>query len=381
MWVEKLKDGRFKYIERYRDPYTEKYKKTSTIMTSDSSQASNKARKILEKKIDEKLNQKTKEKILFHAVLKKWYAGHKKSIRNGSAAAYDSIYKVVASMIDKDVFISNIDSVLLQDAFNKLDYSDEYSNSIKSMLNMVFEYARRLGYIAQNPLSDVIIQKRAKSREDHQKIENKYLEREEAEMLIKELYRRPSTYRLARLAEMMFLTGMRIGEATALQEIDFDFKNNTVSINGSIDRIGGYKKGIKGPVKTDASYRKIDITQRTISLANKTIQEVKLDAVSNKKFAKLDYLFVTKNGVPIQNNSFNLALKRAGERVGLKNKQLSSHIFRHTHVSWLAEKGYPIKAIMDRVGHEDSKVTNQIYTHVTKSMRSNILEDLEKNGL
>ncbi|MEG0900261.1 MAG: site-specific integrase, partial [Oscillospiraceae bacterium] len=306
MWVEKLKDGRFKYIERYRDPYTEKYKKTSTIMTSDSSQASNKARKILEKKIDEKLNQKTKEKILFHAVLKKWYAGHKKSIRNGSAAAYDSIYKVVASMIDKDVFISNIDSVLLQDAFNKLDYSDEYSNSIKSMLNMVFEYARRLGYIAQNPLSDVIIQKRAKSREDHQKIENKYLEREEAEMLIKELYRRPSTYRLARLAEMMFLTGMRIGEATALQEIDFDFKNNTVSINGSIDRIVLYKKGIKGPVKTDASYRKIDITQRTISLANKTIQEVKLDAVSNKKFAKLDYLFVTKNGVPIQNNSFNL---------------------------------------------------------------------------
>lgn len=106
-----------------------------------------------------------------------------------------------------------------------------------------------------------------------------------------------------------------------------------------------------------------------------------LDAIENPKFEKLNYLFVTKNGVPVQINSFNLGLKKAGARVGLEHKNLSSHIFRHTHISWLAEKGYPLKAIMDRVGHEDSKITNQIYTHVTKNMRANILEDLEKDGL
>ncbi|MFQ7236650.1 MAG: tyrosine-type recombinase/integrase, partial [Enterococcus hulanensis] len=144
---------------------------------------------------------------------------------------------------------------------------------------------------------------------------------------------------------------------------------------------GGYKKGVKGPVKTNASYRSIDITTRTIDLVERTIEEVKLGSLTNEKFLNLNYIFVTKNGVPVQTNSFNIALKKAGHRVNLDHKILTSHIFRHTHVSWLAEKGYPLKAIMDRVGHEDSKVTNQIYTHVTKNMRANILADLEQDGL
>lgn len=381
MWIEKLADGKFKYVERYKDPYSEKTKKKSVILTSDSAQASNKARKLLEIKINEAINEKKKERIMFHDAIDQWYEGHKKPLRNSSKMAYNATIKSVKGMISADVWADNIDAPLLQNAFNKLDYSDEYLSTIKSIFNMVFEYARRMGYVDFNPMADVIIKKRPKTREDFKKLENKYLEREEAEKLIKELYRRPSTYRLARLAEFMFLTGMRVGEATAMQPNDFDLVNRQAHVNGSIDRTEGYRKGIKGPVKTNASYRTIDITKRTIDLVQRTIDEVSLDAIENPKFEKLDYLFVTKNGVPVQINSFNLGLKKAGARVGLEHKNLSSHIFRHTHISWLAEKGYPLKAIMDRVGHEDSKITNQIYTHVTKNMRANILEDLEKDGL
>lgn len=32
---------------------------------------------------------------------------------------------------------------------------------------------------------------------------------------------------------------------------------------------------------------------------------------------------------------------------------------------------------MDRVGHEDAEVTQKIYTHVTNSMKTNIIEQLE----
>ena len=52
-------------------------------------------------------------------------------------------------------------------------------------------------------------------------------------------------------------------------------------------------------------------------------------------------------GTPIQINSFNTALKGAGQRVGLYGKELSSHIFRHSHISLLAEKNIPLKAIHD----------------------------------
>lgn len=36
---------------------------------------------------------------------------------------------------------------------------------------------------------------------------------------------------------------------------------------------------------------------------------------------------------------------------------------------------------MDRVGHEDAEVTQKIDTHVTSSMKTNIIEQLEMSGL
>lgn len=60
------------------------------------------------------------------------------------------------------------------------------------------------------------------------------------------------------------------------------------------------------------------------------------------------------------------------------SKPLSSHIFRHTHISKLAEIGTPIYVIQDRVGHGSSKITQDIYLHVTKKMKEKLQSDLEK---
>ena len=59
------------------------------------------------------------------------------------------------------------------------------------------------------------------------------------------------------------------------------------------------------------------------------------------------------------------------------DKSLSSHIFRHTNISKLAEIGTPMYVVQERVGHEDSKLTQQIYLHVTKGMREKLQNDLE----
>ncbi|HEW4673499.1 TPA: tyrosine-type recombinase/integrase, partial [Streptococcus pneumoniae] len=92
----------------------------------------------------------------------------------------------------------------------------------------------------------------------------------------------------------------------------------------------------------------------------------------------LGFIFVTKNGIPIQNNSFNLAIQKVNNRLKNPiNKHLTSHIFRHTLVSRLSENNVPLKAIMARVGHSDSRTTNKIYTHVTKKMDDNILNLLD----
>lgn len=71
---------------------------------------------------------------------------------------------------------------------------------------------------------------------------------------------------------------------------------------------------------------------------------------------KTSYLFVGKTGKPIQINAFNNSLKAMNDKLGKDaiKKKMSSHIFRHSHISLLAELNIPVKAIMERVGHGDN---------------------------
>ena len=65
-------------------------------------------------------------------------------------------------------------------------------------------------------------------------------------------------------------------------------------------------------------------------------------------------------------------------------KHLSPLIFRHTTISILAENKIPHKTIMDRVGHSNSEATTSIYTYVTKNMKDeaiNVLDKVMKNIL
>lgn len=238
-----------------------------------------------------------------------------------------------------------------------------------------------MGYISENPLEKVQISYAKKDETTREKISNKYLEKDEAEKLIKELYRRPSTYRAGRLAEFMYLTGCRIGEAVILTPEDFSEDFSNVSITGTIDYGDGFRAARKGPPKTLMSNRTINLTPRCIKLAEKSIEENKLDALTRKDYLPGNYVFVTKNGTPMIYSSFNRALVKAGERIGLAHKTLTSHIFRHTHVSLLAENGIQLTAIMERVGHEDSDITTKIYTHVTKQMKADITSKLTEIGL
>ncbi len=56
-----------------------------------------------------------------------------------------------------------------------------------------------------------------------------------------------------------------------------------------------------------------------------------------------------------------------------EGKHLTTYIFRHTHISMLAELGVPLKTIMQRVGHNYPNTTLSIYTHVTKSMHDDVI--------
>ncbi|WP_269476053.1 tyrosine-type recombinase/integrase [Enterococcus faecium] len=75
--------------------------------------------------------------------------------------------------------------------------------------------------------------------------------------------------------------------------------------------------------------------------------------------------------------AYNQSLRAVSKELNI-DKKVSSHMLRHSHISLLTELGIPLKAIMDRVGHEDSKTTLKIYTHTTKNMQNQLVEKLGK---
>ena len=93
------------------------------------------------------------------------------------------------------------------------------------------------------------------------------------------------------------------------------------------------------------------------------------------KFKDSEYLFATEDGHPPTVDLVRQAVQRIGKKTTIK-KHLYTYIFRHTHISMLAEVGVSLPEIMKRVGHKNETTTMQIYLHVTKKMRESTMSKM-----
>ncbi|HEL9629836.1 TPA: site-specific integrase [Streptococcus suis] len=379
MWTAAHISGKVNFVERYRDPYTQKWKRTSVLMEKDTPRIIKEAQKILDAKIADTLSKLKSSEMQFTDLFDQWWTFYQQEIKRTSIASLKGNIKEIRDSFGLGIKVVNIDPKYVQNYLDNLDCSRNKKERTKSMLNLAFDYAVDLDIIKDNPARRAKLPRIKKTLEDWKKIEEKYLEEDEIKPLLKELFRRPSTYRTALLAEFMSLNGCRIGEAVSLEPENRDFETKILQLHGTYDHTEGYRNGEKTTPKTNASYRETFMTKREMEIIEELEFMNELEKNTNPRYRDMGYIFTTKNGVPIQTNSFNLALKKANERLEKPiQKNLTSHIFRHTLVSRLAENNVPLKAIMDRVGHADAKTTIQIYTHVTKKMKSNVADIMEK---
>lgn len=378
MWIEKLENGKYKFFERYKDPYTEKWRRVSVTLDSGSSRAKKEAQKILDEKIELKLGSLKSSDMLFTALFDNWWGFYRQGLKNSSIASLEGNIREIREKFGRDTKVTKIDPLYIQKYLDSLEGSRSKKERHKSMLNLVFDYAVEKNILTDNPARRARLPKQKKTLDDWQRVASKYLEKNELQDLLKELYSRPNTYRIGLLAEFMSLNGGRIGEIITIRPENRDYETRKLQLIGTIDRTAGYKQGIKTSPKTVAGYRTTDMTKREMEIMQELEQLNQLEQATNPNYQNMGYIFTSKNGIPIQINSFNLAIKRANERLDNPiKKNLSSHIFRHTLISRLAEKNVPLRAIMERVGHSDAKTTNLIYTHVTDNMRSQVMDALE----
>lgn len=159
--------------------------------------------------------------------------------------------------------------------------------------------------------------------------------------------------------DVLFKSGMRLGEFLALTTDDFDFTANKITINKTYN----WKLKYVSPPKTETSIR-------TISMPKSVMDDIKkyLDRFYG---GRLGRVFAITSDKILANR-----LTRFAKIAGVKRIRI--HDLRHSHASYLIHNNVPVTAIAKRLGHKSPKVTLDVYSHVYEQSDKEIINLLEK---
>ncbi|MGW9025082.1 site-specific integrase [Streptomyces sp. NPDC055722] len=206
--------------------------------------------------------------------------------------------------------------------------------------------------------------------DDHIDEEMCFLERDEYARVAAEI-----TDPAARdLADWLVGTGMRWGEATALQVRDLNLNADVPTAN--VQR--AWKRAKKGsatafylgPPKTRKARRLVALSPAQVEMARRLAAGRRPE----------DYVFRAAMGGEWRHaNYYNRKWKPAVQAAVDKGlpKRPRIHDLRHTHVAWLIAAKIPLPAIQNRVGHESIQTTVDRYGHLVRGLDDEITAAVE----
>lgn len=88
------------------------------------------------------------------------------------------------------------------------------------------------------------------------------------------------------------------------------------------------------------------------------------------------WIFPNWDGGPMPKDGFvRREFRKVAKKAGVPG--LSFHGLRHTHATMLAALGANIKAVQERLGHSTTRMTLDVYSHVTSSMQDQAVAALD----
>ena len=227
-------------------------------------------------------------------------------------------------------------------------FSPNYVRIIQGMLCIAFDRAIVLGLAKKNPARMIGNVKGKKPKVDFWTLE-------EFQKVISLLYKGDYYEHYLFISFwLLFMTGMRIGEAAALQWEDIDFETGLLSINKSLYYKSMTEYHFVEP-KTQAGIRDIVIDTDTINELKKW-KEVQQKVLPDCHFV-LSY-----GGIPTSKHTLPRALEKLAGLAGVH--RIKIHALRHSHASLLISMGENPLIIKDRLGHEKIQTTLGTYGHL-----------------
>ena len=280
-------------------------------------------------------------------------------------AAYGADLKQFEVYIGSGVSLTSVDASKIESwaaEMKKKEYSPASIRRKLVVLKVFFGYWIRNGYISESPfwrvkisIGTTVYLPRSLSQDEmkglleeaHRKVDPKNLIDKKGTAQRSEVFR---ALRDKAIVEMLFATGLRVGELAAIDMVDFISDETAFRIRGKgrkerlafiVDRVAS---------KTHRDYLRARRARATESSA----------------------LFVNASGTRLSTQGIANVIKRlqVDSRV---SRHVTPHMLRHTVATLLLRNGTDIRVVQEFLGHA-SIATTQRYTHVAKEHLINELQ-------
>lgn len=226
----------------------------------------------------------------------------------------------------------------------------------QTLLRMIFNYAVRNDIIITSPF-----RARAVSNKSARKPIVEYWTPDEFARFIDKV----DDSQMRTFFELLYWSGLRIGEVMALTIADIDFVSGTLTVNKTYNSA---LKVITSP-KTNNSYREVLLSAELL----KSLKSLVNDLYTNDTCEPSSYLFYLDK--PYSVMKYRFAMMKATRSSGVKRIRI--HALRHSHVSLLINMGFTPFEIAKRMGHSVSMVQD-VYGHWFKDSQRNMVDRLNE---
>lgn len=158
-------------------------------------------------------------------------------------------------------------------------------------------------------------------------------------------------------------SGLRIGELCGLTWGDVDFRNSTVSVSRTVQRVNhrGYSEVVVGTPKSRTSVREIPVPGFVLEQL--------------EKFRDGDSAYIlTGNKKPVEPRTMQNRFKAILKTCQLRD--VNFHLIRHTYATVCIESGFDVKTLSELLGHADAGLTLNRYVHSSMDTKKKFVKQL-----
>jgi integrase len=284
--------------------------------------------------------------ITFKSISADWLAEVKPTVKDSTYERYECVSRLhinpkLGSIDIRD--ITRADILKFLKGVKETGLSVSSVQLVGTVISSVMLYALDLEVIEKSPFQEI-------GRSLKMKKSVKYPDPFTHEQLASLLAASPERYRLYFL--LLMRTGMRVGEALALEWDDLVGNSLTIKRTFSNGRLGSPKNG----------------KQRTIQLSPQLLTEMqvhrKTEVESCLKAGVKPKLIFAEGGTYINYHALRNSWKRMLKSVGLGEYKM--HFIRHSVASLLIDAGTSPTDVQALLGHHSPAFTLQIYSHALK---------------